>query len=347
MHKVSRPYQINTYKGWLIRWYESGIQKYKTFPTKESANLFRADKIRELNPDIYGLKERLKEKTYDDAVKEYLNQRYDLKAMSPNSKREPVRVLEYFKDTIKPKTVTRINQDAVNRFVAARLRDGVSKWTVNKDIGVFRAFLNWLIFKEYHRGHIELSKVKAPPIVKKSLTDDEIRKLLKACPDKAWQMRILFGLVTGLRVKDTDNLLTSQINLKSALIDFTVARKTGKVCYDRPLPSALIPALKRYIKTLDKNDDRLFQSHLYKHGNLRHQIWESIRDKAGLPDVTRQDFRVTHSTRLQKIGSIATAQHSLQHFSAKTTGEYYTDWQVIMRWKVEQLPIAKWIKGIF
>jgi hypothetical protein len=71
-----------------------------------------------------------------------------------------------------------------------------------------------------------------------------------------------------------------------------------------------------------------------------------LRIRAKLPDITRQDLRVTASTLMQRIGSIGSAKTLLQHSSTKTTGEFYTDEEVVLRWKVNQLNplIREWLK---
>jgi integrase len=68
--------------------------------------------------------------------------------------------------------------------------------------------------------------------------------------------------------------------------------------------------------------------------------WRSFRpDKT----YTRQKLRVTFSTLMQKISSIETAQKLLQHSDKKVTQGYYTDEEAVVRWKVNRLPISRWL----
>ncbi len=336
MHKVSNPYQIKTYKGWLVRWFDNGKAIVRTFPTKQFAKLFREQKIKELNPKLFGLKEICSNKTFDDARNEFL-ERYDLKELSADSKIQAARTLKYFEyiDEIKKRVIylDDINQRAIDSFILAR-KSKISLQTLNKELRYLKSFIRWITKKRYFDRDLEIDFVKTRFVPKKALTDNEIKALLKACPNQCWRMLVSLSLCTGLRKNDIDGLLIKQIDLKRATIDYT-ARKTNK--YNSvPLPNALIPALSNYVHKLDKNSVRLF------HDNNIRKTWEAIRTKAKLPNITRHSLRLTFSTYMQKIGSIGTAQSLLQHSSKKVTEMYYTDAEIVLRWKINQLPVKKW-----
>jgi integrase len=113
------------------------------------------------------------------------------------------------------------------------------------------------------------------------------------------------------------------------------AQKTGKVFINLPLPDALRPTLRKYLA------GRV--GPLFGDTNVR-KAWDALRIRANLPKVTRQDLRMTNSTFIQRIGSIGSAKTLLQHSSSRTTGEFYTDDEVVMRWKIQQLPVREWLK---
>lgn len=128
-----------------------------------------------------------------------------------------------------------------------------------------------------------------------------------------------------------------------ATID-TESIKTGKVYLSRPLPSAIIPALKSYVAGQIKRGLSL-DTRLIPDKNIRHG-WETIREKAKLPNITRQDLRVTFSTLIQKIGSIGAAQNLLEHSDSRVTETFYSDMELLLRWRVNQLPVKEWLKGL-
>jgi len=330
MKKVSQPYKRPNHNGIWLRWFENGRKIRKSFPTKEIALAFRKEKFLELNSDIFSHKFTQPEILFSQVKEEYLKQ-FDLKGLSKESKAIAERAIERFEDIIKVKRMADINQRRVDRFIQSRIDAMGSNYSVNKDIARFKTFINWLVRRNYFFGKLDISLMKTKPVIRKALKDDEIRQILKACPSLAWIVRILFYLVTGLRKNDLESLCVSHINLESSEGD-TTSIKTGKVYIDRPLPTALLPTLKKYIKSLDKNNPKLFQDK-----NVR-KFWERIRNEAGLPTTcTIQKLRVTHNTILQKIGSVWAAQRSLEHSDKRVNEKFYTDLEALMFWKIQQL----------
>lgn len=173
-------------------------------------------------------------------------------------------------------------------------------------------------------------------VSKKALTNDEIKKLIKACPSEIWKIRILLSLCTGIRKNDIDNLPDSAINLKLATLSYT-AKKTGKVSMNTPLPKALIPALKKYLKDKPKASTKLLPDN-----NIR-KTWDLIKTVSGV-NCTRHDFRVTFSTLMQKYSGIDIAKELLQHSSSKVTENHYSDKELLMRLRIEKLPVREWLK---
>ncbi|HBG77237.1 MAG TPA: hypothetical protein DDW84_00095 [Phycisphaerales bacterium] len=331
MHKVSEIYTRKDKSGFWLRWFENRKRKHKSFLTKDEAKMFRKKKYIELNVDVYGCADM----PFVSARDEYL-QKYDLQGLSPASKYRAKRVLELFEENCSPRKISDINQRTVDSFIQSRIKALKSPYSVNQAIGRLKAFINWLVKRGYHKGHIDISMMKTVRVVKKALTTEQIKALLKACPTKICYMRILLSLVTGLRASDIDRLPLDIVDLKRSCLD-SKSGKTGKTYLDRPLPESLIPALTEYIESLPKNTVKLLPDN-----NIR-KTWDTIRETAGV-NCTRQDFRVTHSTLLQKIGGINAAQISLEHSDKRTTTDFYSDIEVIQRWKINQLPVKEWLE---
>jgi len=233
-----------------------------------------------------------------------------------------------------PRSSTTITQRSMDLFILKLQSKNLSPYTIKKDIGRLKTFLAWMKEEQYNFGNINFPKIKTPKLQYKALTTTQIRQLFKRCPTPAWHCRILLSLVTGLRKNDVDSLDCSSIDLKQAKID-TVSKKTQKVYLGRPLPKAAIPELTSYLKSLPDKQIKLFDDR-----NVRKE-WEKIR---GNTPITRQDLRRTFSTLIQKIGSIGSAKNLLEHYDSRTTTEFYTDQELILRWKVNQLPVASWLK---
>jgi len=101
----------------------------------------------------------------------------------------------------------------------------------------------------------------------------------------------------------------------------------------RPLPTSALYELRSYLNGLNKGQVRLFGD-----VNVRKEF-DKFRGKT-----TRQDLRRTFSTLMQMIGPISSAQQLLEHYSPRTTEEFYSDRELLLRWRVNQLPVDSWLK---
>lgn len=338
---LGQPFKREGKDGWWFRWTDPGTRKrrHRWFPNKGLADNFRSLLLYKRFADCIpgGLPT-----TIESAEKEYLES-YDVRGCSAAAKAEARLTIAKFKESFGLLKTTAIRQADLDRFIVNRLDSGASRWTVNKDIGNLKAFLFWCRSRHYLSIEFTLKKVKVERQIKKALTTDQIRALLAACPSLAWRIRLLLSLTTGLRKNDLDGLPAASVDLKRMTLDVR-AKKTGKVFVGLPLPNALRPILRKFLAdTVQSHPIPSNQGKLFTDQNVRKE-WDALRARAGLKHVTRKDLRVTASTLLQRIGSIGSAKTLLQHSSSRTTGEFYTDEEVVMRWKVNQMPVKEWLK---
>lgn len=302
-------------------------RKTESFPTHALADLRRSILMQQINSHVYIGCVSI---PLDMARMEYL-QKYTTQGLSDGAHTQAELTLRQFADLVGNPQTGEISQRHLDLFVNERM-EGRSRWTVNKDIGCMTAFLNWASdpARRYITAPLKLIKVKAPPIVVKALTNNQIRSLIERAPTEAWRVRLLIALTTGIRKRDTDSLQVADIDLDTLTVE-TVPIKTSKPL-TAPLPDKLGPLLTAYIGGLPAGQENLFDNK-----NLQ-KVWDKFRD-----GITRQDLRKTFSTLIQLIGSVASAQDLLQHSSARTTSQFYTDREMILRWKVNQLPVDKWL----
>ncbi|HEG42825.1 hypothetical protein LCGC14_1507570 [marine sediment metagenome] len=329
MRVLGQPFKRRGKKGYWLRWTEpvTRRRKYESFPTRALADLRRSILMQQINSHVYI---GCVSVPLDRARAEYL-QKYNTQGLSDGAYTQAELTLRQFADVVGDLLTGTITQSHLDLFVNERMK-GRSRWTVNKDIGCMTAFLNWASdpARRYITAPIKLVKVKAPPIVVRALTNDQIYSLIERAPSEAWRIRLLIALTTGLRKKDTDSLRVADIDLDTLTV-WAVAIKTRKPL-TAPLPDKLAPLLAAYINTLPADRVNLFDNK-----NLQ-KVWDGFRD-----GITRQDLRKTFSTIMQTIGSISSAQDLLQHSSARTTEQFYTDRELVARWKVNQLPVDKWM----
>lgn len=335
MRRLGKPFRWPGKSGWWIRWTDPLTQKRvaKGFHNKGQAEHFWGILYARLNSDVIT---GIIVVDLSIAIEEYL-ETYAVRGLRKSAKTEARLTLTKFKEHTGDISTKVITQKIIDRFIVHRIESQASRWTVNKDIGNLKSFISWCQKQRYLPDGFFLKKIKVERRIVKALTTEQIRAILTACPSLAWRIRVLLSLTTGLRKNDLDGLPASSVDLKRMTLD-TTSQKTGKVFVGRPLPEALKPILKNYMACLDGTGK------LFEDVNVRKE-WDALRIKANLPDITRQDFRRTFATLMQRVGSIGSAQTLLEHSDSRVTGEFYTDTEMILRWKVNQLPVKEWMKS--
>lgn len=329
MRILGQPFKRKDRSGWWLRYTDPITQKRRKekFPNRKLADIRRSILIQQINSEVFIGSVSV---ALTCARDEYLK-KYELLNLADASRYEAALALNRLISAIGDIPTAKITQSHFDAFLLSHSKD-VGPWTVNKTIGRLTAFLNWAAHpqRRYITAPIELQKVKTPPVIVKVLTNQQIRKLIARAPSQAWRIRILISLTTGLRKNDTDSLRIDELDMASLTIR-SVALKTGKPV-TAPLPEKLAPLLTSYLDSLPEDQEKLFTDR-----NLR-KTWDSFKQ-----GITRQDLRKTFSTLLQTIGSIDSASQLLQHSSTRTTTQFYSDRQFVLRWKINQLPVDKWM----
>ncbi|MBW2616266.1 MAG: tyrosine-type recombinase/integrase [Deltaproteobacteria bacterium] len=91
----------------------------------------------------------------------------------------------------------------------------------------------------------------------KSLNDTQVKKLMSVAESyQTIRMRILLALGTGLRRGDIESLKIADIDFGNNYIT-TTSRKTRKSMGSRPVSTAVMTELSRYICELDPGQEKL------------------------------------------------------------------------------------------
>jgi len=326
MRKVSKPFKRVSHSGWWIRWQEQGKRVMKSLPTLRLAEHFAHIQYQRINSDVYTSAISY---PWESAVTEYLE--HIKIRCRPASYKISKSVLDRFEESCFPATTADINQRTIDLYIKARHGKVKSPYTLNKDIQRLKTFMVWLKKQKYSSAEIEIEKFKEPAPAKSSLSDEQIQRLLAACPSRQWQLKIILCLCTGLRKSDLYRLPTMAVKLESAWLD-TSESKTGK-SLSRPIPEALNKELAKYNKALPA--DRLYFWQAYN------KQWMDTQFRKFRPfHVTIQDLRKTYSTRIETTG-ISTA--AMNHSSISVTRKFYNDMDYIRAIRVNQLPVQQWL----
>ena len=151
------------------------------------------------------------------------------------------------------------------------------------------------------------------------------------------KIRILLALGTGLRLGDIESLKIADIDFGNNYIT-TTSRKTRKSMGSRPVSTAVMAEISRYVCELDPGQEKLFND------NFSYKRWRKICQKAGLANLKFHDLRKTFGSMLAQNGvSTAVTQRLLEHSSPNLTNKVYTNVDPVLRHAVEQLPVESWI----
>jgi integrase/recombinase XerD len=150
-------------------------------------------------------------------------------------------------------TVPELTKPTVQTFVIALLDGGAEAATASARQLALRRFANWLVAE----GELDtdpLVGLKPPKIDRKvvhALTDDEVRRLIKACQGKSLRDRrdealIRLMVETGARAAEVIGIQTSDVDLQRGLV--TVRRGKGGKGRVAPFGPQTATAIDRYLR---------------------------------------------------------------------------------------------------
>ena len=190
---------------------------------------------------------------------------------------------------------------------------------VNIETTIMHHFFNYCIEKQYIDKNPcagikklnELSRLK-------TLSDDDIQKLINNATNKLTKDLITFLIYTGCRKGEALNLKWDDVDLKINVI----AIKGTKTKYDRYIP--ISKPLKVLLRGVDKNQDCLyvFNSNGAKIGNFRKSFMTACKN-AGLKDLHIHDLRHVFASKMVMNGtSLYITGELLGHRTTQMTKRY-------------------------
>jgi integrase len=217
-----------------------------------------------------------------------------------------------FQDKEKPEDFFRAD---VEDFKVFRLKDKVSPKTVNYEICIVKAFYNWMIEVAdlpLHNPASRVKRLREPAAKRKSLSLQDLRKVLEAAKDEDEQLMVLLSLTTGLRGNEMSQLCVEH---------FDTERKVLK------LPAEFTKTQKERTLPLRFDVEKLLRG---KHGSLfgvgtrgLQARWRKLCRRAGVEGVGLHGMRHTFATFMLRGGlDIRTVQELLGHSDISTTAGY-------------------------
>ncbi len=267
------------------------------------------------------------------------------------------RIKRCFYSLFANKTLSEITPVKVEQWRTQRLKEGLSRETMNRDIATFKAALSKAVLWEFIEVHplAKLKLLKVDNTVKvRYLTEDEENRLRQSLNDREEQMKtarnsanewrqernyellpdlsqqyfaddlkpkLLLTINTGIRRGELINLTWSNVNLTQAYI--TIAGEITKSGKTRHIPlneEALITLQQWH----NQSDGQLvFPNKDGKPYNNWLKSWKSLLKKANIDHFRWHDLRHHFASRLVMAGvDLNTIRELLGHSDLKMTLRY-------------------------
>ncbi|EHR79076.1 recombinase XerC [Thermococcus litoralis DSM 5473] len=243
----------------------------------------------------------------------------ELEGKSPQT----VRMYTYYVDRFLKETKTPSYRSAL-RFLAKLKQNGYSNKSLNLVVQALKAYFR---FEGLEEEAERLKSPKVPRSLPKSLTREDVKKLIKAVPPTRKRDRLIILLLygTGLRVSEVCNLKIEDVDFKRGIL----VVRGGKGAKDRivPIPDFLLKEIEDYLKTREDGSEYLFvEVRRAKKDRISPKtVWYLLKkygSKAGVkvtPHMLRHSF-ATHM--LEKGVDIRVIQEILGHSNLSTTQIY-------------------------
>lgn len=300
---------------------QSGRERWRSLRTnsKEIAHAKLAQLIEALEKEEVGW--RLRGKPVVDYQNEYL-----ALCETEHSKRTyrlEKQVLNVFLKFVGVQFLHQITADRVEAFKVKRAKK-VSKGTVNRELGIVKAFLNRAVALRYlDRNPAEFVKrLKLEERQPRYLSDSEVKKLLEACSPKFRQIVMVF-LLTGMRLGELCHLRWVDVDFRHKQI-IIQNRPDWTTKNYKPRVVPIHPTVEQIFNSLPRNYDYVFPTREGK--PIESFIAEEIgryAKKAGIKASVKV-FRSTFASNLVMSGvDVFTVSKLLGHHDVKMTEKHY------------------------
>ncbi len=217
-----------------------------------------------------------------------------------------------------------LNARSALRFLARLRKDGYSNKSLNLVVQALRAYFR---FEGYDDEAERLKPPKVPKSLPKSLTKEEVRRLISVIPPTRKRDRLIVLLLygAGLRVSELCNLKKSDIDFDRSVL----LVRGGKGAKDRvvPISKPLLEEIRSYLESRNDASEYLLveERRNNKDRISTKTVWYLLRrygTKVGLK-VTPHMLRHSFATHMLENGvDIRAIQELLGHSNLSTTQIY-------------------------
>ena len=254
-------------------------------------------------------------------IEKYLE--YSENFLSDNTTRITANSFKCLLKTIDKKTpLNQISQTEIQNFIQIRLREGISKTTVNIDIRHLKAAFNRAVEWGYIKNQNPFKNIKPLKITKKSpnfLKIEDINKVRNVIESPQWKYLFDFYIYTGARRSEVLSLEWNDIVLQNKIIIFRKT-KEGKI---RKIP--ICKQLESTIKEMKENGIKSKIGKIFYGFNAKYvsKKFSHYLKKAGFEGYRLHDLRHTFASLLIMQGiDLTTVKELLGHSDIAVTQIY-------------------------
>jgi integrase len=229
---------------WYVGWYQGRSRRSKKIGTKTKARDYQARLEAASNADEFT---GTVKSSWDQVRAEYETE--VMATRRPGTQTQSKISLKHIERILSPSAVADITRAAITRFSTARIREGVAKATVNKDLRTLRAFLRESAKRKYIFRCPEIPFLKAPGKV--------FSQLYAACgvatepaeqgftAEQWWQTYLVFLYLTGWRCWEPLALTKEDIEWTAARVFLRAEHNKGDRDEVVPLHDLVIEHLRQ------------------------------------------------------------------------------------------------------
>ena len=289
--------------------------------TRADAVFVLQEKVAASFSDSHNLKRRIKKLKFSEFAEIYLDDyaKTNKKSWMDDKYRIEANMNPFFGEYY----LKDISPLIIERYKTERLKSGVTKSTVNRELTIMKKMFNlaidWKLAKDNPFSKVKLFSEKDTQ-KERILTKEEEERLLAESPDYLRSI-LTVALNTGMRRGEILNLKWSQVDFERGII--RVERtKSGK--------NRLIPINNDvHVVLMRTRDEAQVGKHVFpnpKTGQPYTEVKKSFKaacKRAGISDLRFHDLRHTFATRLIGLGvDLITVRDLLGHFSVRVTQRY-------------------------
>lgn len=233
------------------------------------------------------------DRPFKDAVDYYVEIKHSNRTI-----REYENQLAWWQEQFKDVLLQRIDEDKIVEAILKKRKEGATNATCNRYLAVLRATLRAAHLRKWIL-RVPTFKLYAEPKERvRWLTDDEMSRLMEACPPK-WHGMIRVSLATGLRQSNVRAMRWEWVDLERATLcipgEFF---KNGKD-FAIPLPSDAVEAIR---ENSGKHREFVFTDGGKPIAEISSKTWKATLRRAGIEDFRWHDLRHTWASRMAQAG---------------------------------------------